>query len=110
MELGVSFKAKMLNMTDNDSSVDCIPGITCPTARFRGRQNNACNGWYPIDKPTTAWNKDEYNTISTVWTVPSSCHGSTWLWLKFDITQGKAYPKDTVKILVDDVKIFINED
>jgi len=116
MELNVSFKAKMLNMTDDaDSPVECTPGVNCPTARFRARQNRPgggvyCNGWYPIPKPTTEWEAAEWNTISTVWTVPDSCQGTSWSWLLFDITQGRKYPGSTVKLLVDDVQISVKED
>ena len=115
MELNVSFKAKMLNMTDADSPVECTPGVNCPTARFRARQNKPgggiyCNGWYHIPKPTTEWDAAEWNTISTVWTVPARCKGTSWSWLLFDITQGSKYPGGTVKLLVDDVKISVKED
>ena len=115
MELNVSFKAKLLDMIDPDNLLECTPGKNCPTARFRARQNNPaggvyCNGWYHIPKPTTPWNAGEWNTISTVWTVPAKCQGTRWSWLLFDITQGSKYPGGTVKLLVDDVKISVKED
>jgi len=115
-QLNISFQAKMLDTANNNSPVDCTPGTDCPTARFRIRNKDPssgkalCNGWYHIPKPTTAWNKDEYNTISTVWTVPSKCKVAPWRWIYIDITQGKYYEENNVKLMVDDLKISIKED
>ena len=113
-QLAVSFKAKLLNMTDNDSPVDCTPGIDCPTGRFRARQDKPgggvyCNGWYNLPRSITSWDKDEFNQVSSLFTVPSKCSGTRWKWLFLDITMGKAYPVDTVKMIVDDVRIAVDE-
>ena len=110
-QLAVYFKAKLLNMTDNDSPIDCTPGVDCPSGRFRIRDKaSLCNGWPSLPRNIVSWNKDEWNDVSTLFTVPSSCDGSDgWHWFFLDITMGKSYPADTVKMLVDDVKVIVDE-
>lgn len=114
MQLSVSFKAKLLDATTG-AGLNCDPATNCPTARFRARQDRPdgthyCNGWFPIPRPQSGavtWTVGEWNTVSAIFTIPTTCQGTTWNWFLFDIHQGQAYAAGAVKLQVDRARVIL---
>jgi len=116
-ELAVSFKAKLLDMNNDDSVLmDCISdeSIKCPSGVFRLRQDKPggdtyCNSWYHLqDNNYSLDDQDgEFLEVSTIYKVSNLCEGNQWKWFYFDINMGHEYEPNTVKMIVKDVMVEV---
>jgi len=112
MRFQVTWRVKLLDGNDDTQGYPCTLKGSCPTARFRIRQEDStgkilCNSWYGISRTETSWDVGGWNFKSETFTIPSQCTGNNWKWFFLDLHNGHNFAPFTTKMIVDDTKIVL---